>query len=658
MSLSPLQQGKSTEDEYLGAFARLSQRIREGNSFSGSERNRAFRNRGGGGQFDDLSYVMGLDSLEDGRGIAVLDIDGDGDQDLCTTSRTAPRLRILRNDLAVEGHSLRIRLVGNPELKCPRDAIGARVEVTIGERKLYRTLFAGDGFVSQSSKSLHFGLGKERRVDKVVVRWPGGKAEEFAGITGSGEFLLEQGKGTGLLQPARDGVAEFAAGEAPLPAATDAGRIRLSQPLLIPEGLQFKNMDGEQVSLKELTSEGPLLVNLWASWCEACIKELGDFEKNASELKSSRGVRVVALCVDGLNEGEEPDVPILSDLLKEVGYTGPVGFANDELVAAFDRLIQEAIYNHRSMPVPVSFLIDKGGWLSAVYKGPVAIKQLMKDRSNLGKGPDVAKAESLPFEGIWATENFVTHPVAVAAAFNEGGYREDGIAHLKEFLGDNPVPPGSNVGAKQAQQLADVHSTLGELLSESGDQPGALTHFKAAVHFSPESSRLQVRRIYGMAQNGKVDEAIAQAAALREASPNNADVLALSGDIAMMAADRPSAVAFFQAVLKVNPKYIPAINNLAWIRATAPEDELRNGAEAARLGNLLLSSPRGGENPNFLSTAAAAFAEDGEFELAVITAKSALRIAERGRDLRVMSELNAAIAAYSQNKAIRDRGGQ
>ena len=60
MSQSPLSESKSTNNEYLDSFARLAQRIRSGNSFSGNERNCAFLNSKNGA-FTDVSYSFGLD---------------------------------------------------------------------------------------------------------------------------------------------------------------------------------------------------------------------------------------------------------------------------------------------------------------------------------------------------------------------------------------------------------------------------------------------------------------------------------------------------------------------------------------------------------------------------------------------------------------------
>ena len=76
-----------------------------GRSFSGYERNRVFLNTGSA-RFADVSASSGLDFLDDGRGLARVDWDLDGDLDLWLANRTAPQLRLMRNELANDNHFL------------------------------------------------------------------------------------------------------------------------------------------------------------------------------------------------------------------------------------------------------------------------------------------------------------------------------------------------------------------------------------------------------------------------------------------------------------------------------------------------------------------------------------------------------------------------
>ena len=142
-------------------FFELSQMMQQGRSWSGRERNCCFLNTGAR-RFADISATSGLDFPDDARAVAVVDWDQDGDLDLWISNRSAPRLRFMRSELrsstgALEGtRFLAVRLAGDGTTT-NRDAIGARVEVytdEAGERgpRSARTLRAGEGFLSQSSK--------------------------------------------------------------------------------------------------------------------------------------------------------------------------------------------------------------------------------------------------------------------------------------------------------------------------------------------------------------------------------------------------------------------------------------------------------------------------------------------------------------------------
>ena len=165
--------------------------VRNGYSWSGNEQNRFFLN-GRKGTFFEISHLAGLDQSEDGRGLAIVDWDQDGRLDLWYRNRSAPRLRLMVNKK--ESHpSVALRLEGT---NCNRDAIGAVVELlpSSQNRHWVQSVKAGDLFLSQSSKWLHFGLGEETENFTAKVIWPGGTKELFTGIK-AGRFHLKQGSG-------------------------------------------------------------------------------------------------------------------------------------------------------------------------------------------------------------------------------------------------------------------------------------------------------------------------------------------------------------------------------------------------------------------------------------------------------------------------------
>ncbi len=88
-----------------------------------------------------------------------------------------------------EGNWVRIKLVG---VKCNRDAIGARVELTANGFTQTDVVLGGGSYLSTSDKRLHFGLGKAAKVDSVVVRWPDGSVERHADLPPNREHVFMQ----------------------------------------------------------------------------------------------------------------------------------------------------------------------------------------------------------------------------------------------------------------------------------------------------------------------------------------------------------------------------------------------------------------------------------------------------------------------------------
>ena len=113
--------------------------------------------------------------IEVTRGLAMGDIDNDGDIDLLISNGQGPA-RLYRNDAPRRGHWLMIRAM-DPALG--RDAIGAQVTVVCGTRRFLRTITRGFSYLSSSDSRAHFGLGEADRIDDVIVVWPDGQRERF-----------------------------------------------------------------------------------------------------------------------------------------------------------------------------------------------------------------------------------------------------------------------------------------------------------------------------------------------------------------------------------------------------------------------------------------------------------------------------------------------
>jgi hypothetical protein len=129
----------------------------------------------GGGKFKEVGRQHGayFSQAFVGRGMALADIDNDGDLDI-VVSNSDQRAVLLRNDGGNSRHYLRLRLIGT---RSNRDGIGAKVRVTAGGKSQVEELRSGTSYLSQNELVLHFGLGAATRAEKVEIRWPSGRKQ-------------------------------------------------------------------------------------------------------------------------------------------------------------------------------------------------------------------------------------------------------------------------------------------------------------------------------------------------------------------------------------------------------------------------------------------------------------------------------------------------
>jgi hypothetical protein len=147
----------------------------------------------GGGKFKDISESSGPGIRErwSSRGSAAGDLDGDGTLEVVINNLGA-RPSLLKN-VAPQKNWLLVQCRG---VKSNRDAIGARVYIQVGDRRLSGEVQSGTSFVSQDDSRQHFGLGSDGRHSWIEVAWPGGERERFPGGAANRVVVVEQGKGS------------------------------------------------------------------------------------------------------------------------------------------------------------------------------------------------------------------------------------------------------------------------------------------------------------------------------------------------------------------------------------------------------------------------------------------------------------------------------
>jgi tetratricopeptide (TPR) repeat protein len=508
---------------YLEAFEQVFRLHEQGKSFSGREPNCAFLNTGG--RFADISAGSGLDFPDDARGLAAVDWDHDGDLDLWFANRTAPQLRFMRNESDSKNGFLRLRLEG---VESNRDAIGARVELLIDRpdgktAPLVRTLSAGEGFLSQSSKWIHFGLGREATVTGGAIRWPSGRTEPLPALEINRHYRIVEGSGRVIEwePPARTLALESDDVEVPEPRTPP--RVVFATRAPVPR-LAFSSFDGRRVDLGQGDGK-PLLVNLWATWCLPCVGELRDLSRS-EEAIAAADLSIIALSVDGLDEEQSTTAADAEQFLANLDFPYNAGMANETLLTKLQILHDNLFSTHLEFAIPTSFLIDGKGRLAALYRGAVDVDRLVEDAMNLGAAASQRRQLATPLPGRWLAPVQELRLTSFGQRFAEEGFPEESRRYLRLEIEKRPDD-------------ATVRLMLAGQLLETGKRPEALSVLRRGVTGS------------------EPDEAVVSALAR---------VLLDVGSAALADSDLERAAGALTEALELRPDDVDALSNLGITR--------------------------------------------------------------------------------------------
>jgi protein O-mannosyl-transferase len=131
------------------------------------------------------------------------------------------------------------------------------------------------------------------------------------------------------------------------------------------------------------------------------------------------------------------------------------------------------------------------------------------------------------------------------------------------------------------------------------------------------------------------------------------DYIAASNDLGVLFASKgeiKEAIDAWRQSLSIDPDNADAANNIAWMRATAADPDLRDGKEALELAQRALRA--GGENAVVLRTLAAAQAENRLFAEAIATCERGEELAQRNSDHAMAESLRNCIESFRRGEAL------
>jgi hypothetical protein len=147
----------------------------------------------GNGKFRDVSPIAGagITTPTSSRGCAFGDFNNDGNVDVVINPINATP-QLLRCTSRTGNNWITVKLVGS---KSNRSAIGARVSCITGSHKQMEEVRSGGSFYSQNDLRVHFGLAKAAQIDRLAIRWPSGKTEQFTSVPVNHVIKIVEGTG-------------------------------------------------------------------------------------------------------------------------------------------------------------------------------------------------------------------------------------------------------------------------------------------------------------------------------------------------------------------------------------------------------------------------------------------------------------------------------
>ena len=514
---------------YEQGWNAVNELIRADRTWSGYERNVFYANNGDG-TFSDVSAVVGLDFLEDGRSFALADFDHDGRLEVFLKNRNAPQLRVLKNILEGLPPSIAFRLRG---VKSNRDAIGAAVTIETEAGRQTRMLQAGSGFLSQHSKEVFFGLGRAMGPVKATVRWPSGLVQQLHALQINHRVWVEEGVEPSRIEPFR--------------ARANVAAISTQAAILLPR-----------------VSETWLLAPVAAP----------DFSGTLAALRGNPVLLSFCATPPGLER-----LPL---------RTVTVDAASRDVCAIYNILFRYLFDRHRDLVLPTSFLIDRAGDVVKVYQGPANARMIERDLATIPQTTAQRLALALPFaDGNAATYEYGRNHLSFGSVFFQRGYFDQAGTFFALALRADPSSAEAHYGMgsvylkqqelvaardsfEQAAKLTSSYpdtrpnacNNLGLLAAREGRTAEAIDHFAEALKLNPNHAVAleNLGNAYRQQQRWpEARQALEHSLAIQPDDPETNYSLAM---VFAQTGDTDRAYEYLQRALRFRPAYPEALNNL------------------------------------------------------------------------------------------------
>jgi tetratricopeptide (TPR) repeat protein len=294
-----------------------------------------------------------------------------------------------------------------------------------------------------------------------------------------------------------------------------------------------------------------------------------------------------------------------------------------------------------------AYLSAKGEWEEAIrnYENALEINPAYAEaHNNLGvalsaKG-DLDQAILHYQQALEINPAYAEAHNNLGVALSAKGLLDEAILHYQQALETKP-------------DYAEARNNLGLALFAKGDLEQAAAQYRKALETKPDYADAHNDLGVALLSQARVEEAVAQFHQALHLKPDYADAYANLGVALFQKRETKEAIESWQKALEVKPDQLNALNNLAWALATTPDASLRNGAKAVALAKQA-DQLSGGGNPMMLHTLAAAYAEEGSYGLAAVTARRGLALAAGQKNDPLAATLQKEIKLYEAGAPVRE----
>lgn len=198
-----------------------------------------------------------------------------------------------------------------------------------------------------------------------------------------------------------------------------------------------------------------------------------------------------------------------------------------------------------------------------------------------------------------------------------------------------------------------AYTNRGFIKAKENDYDHAIADLNEAIRLDPSNATAHYYRGIVWAKQKEYSKAIVDYTNSIRIYSQRANVYYYRGIAWAGKNEYHKAIADYAEAIRIEPKHVPSLNSLAWLKATCPDAKFRDGKQAVELAKKVIAVD---SSWHCFDTLAAAYAENGDFELAVTEQRKAIEKlkVENPPDAEELKKAEARLALYLAKKPYRD----